>query len=151
MLCVESFIYKQLVHILSTKKGVLQKFCILMKNFCFQSNLDQFWPDCRTHEYCNLTKFGQKTKNLYQNAKFWQDPFLNCVNSRQQENVPLKTNWTLSCHKIMRDDAFGFHSTCFLIIIIIHLKRNYSWYGFGFWHVLIPAKNVCANQTQASR
>ena len=35
-------------------------------------------------EYCNLTKFGQdwtENKFFYQNAKFWQDPFLNFVDS----------------------------------------------------------------------
>ena len=29
------------------------------KNFCFLADLDQTWLDCSTHEFCNLTKFGQ--------------------------------------------------------------------------------------------
>ena len=57
-----------------TQEGVLPKFCIVI-------NL------LSTHEYCNLTKFGQdwtENKNFYHYAKFWQDPFLNFANSSKE-------------------------------------------------------------------
>ena len=41
------------------KKGVLTTFWPKIIFFCFQSNIDQTWSDFSTHEYCNLTKFGQ--------------------------------------------------------------------------------------------
>ena len=34
-----------------------------------------------TSIWLSLVKIGLKTKNFYHYAKFWQDPFLNCVNS----------------------------------------------------------------------
>ena len=61
------------------KKGVLLKFCILIKFFCFQSNHDQSWSDCSTHEYCNLTKFGQdwtENKNFLSVCKILVGPLL---------------------------------------------------------------------------
>ena len=61
--------YTEFLHLEARKfkKGVLLKFCILIKIFCFKSNLDQTWSDCSTHEYCNLTKFGQ---DWTENKKF---------------------------------------------------------------------------------
>ena len=52
------------------KKGVLTTFWRIIKIFCFQSNLDQTWSDCSTHECYDLTKFVQdwtenKKKLLY--------------------------------------------------------------------------------------
>ena len=41
------------------KKGVRLNFCIVIKIYCLQSNLDQTYSNCNNHEYCNLTEFGQ--------------------------------------------------------------------------------------------
>ena len=54
------------------KKGVLTTFWPIIKIFCFQSNLDQTWSDCSTHECYNLTEFGQdwtKSKSFLLLAK----------------------------------------------------------------------------------
>ena len=49
------------------KKGVLTTFWPIIIFFCFQSNIDQTWSDCTTHECYNLTKFGQ---DWTENSKF---------------------------------------------------------------------------------
>ena len=41
------------------KKGVLTTFWPMIKIICFQSNLDQTWSDCSSHECYNLTEFDQ--------------------------------------------------------------------------------------------
>ena len=71
--------YKELTRIAEIQKGVLPKFCILIRIFCFQSNLDQTWSDCSTHENCNLTKIGQnwtENKNFLSVCKILTRPFL---------------------------------------------------------------------------
>ena len=58
------------------KKGVLTTFWPF---FCFQSNLDQTQSDCSTHEYYNLTKFGQdwtENKKLLSACKILAGPLL---------------------------------------------------------------------------
>ena len=40
------------------RKGSLLLFGLVIKIFCFESNLDQTWSDCSSHEYYNLNKFG---------------------------------------------------------------------------------------------
>ena len=42
----------RIFYIFQTREGVLPKFCILMKTFCFQSNLNQTWSNYSTREYC---------------------------------------------------------------------------------------------------
>ena len=66
--------------------------------FCFQSNLDQTWSDCSTHEYLNLTKFGQNWTKYKKNLSLCKilarpHPFLNCIDS-SIENV-LKREYLL--------------------------------------------------------
>ena len=67
------------------KKGVQLKYCMVIKDFCCQCNLNQTLSDCSPNQYTAiwpcLVKIGLKTKICYHYAKFWQDPFLNCVNS----------------------------------------------------------------------
>ena len=61
------------------RKGSLLLFGLVIKFFCFESNLDQTWSDCITHEYCNLTLFGQdwteNKKILLQGQKVVRTPF----------------------------------------------------------------------------
>ena len=61
------------------RKGSLLLFGLVIKTFFFQSNLDQTKSDCSTHEYCNLTKFGQdwtqNKKILSQGQKVVRTPF----------------------------------------------------------------------------
>ena len=57
--CIWKKNYTLPTRVTEISEGVLPKFCILIKKFCFQSNLDQIWSDCSSHEYYNLTKFGQ--------------------------------------------------------------------------------------------
>ena len=59
MICTLIRFGKIVLESLKFKKVVLPKFYILIKKICFQFNLDQTWSDCSTHEYYNLTKFGQ--------------------------------------------------------------------------------------------
>ena len=56
--CIWKKNYTLPTRVTEISEGVLPKFCILIKKFCFQSNLDQTWSDFSTHEHCNLTKFG---------------------------------------------------------------------------------------------
>ena len=64
----------------------MPKFCILLNCFCFQSNLDQTWSDCSTHECYNLTKFGQdwteNKKKIIIGQKVVRIPFLKNAASR---------------------------------------------------------------------
>ena len=55
------------------KKKVILKFSIVIILFCFQSNIEQTQSNCSTHDYCNLTKFGQ---DWTENNKF----LLQCKN-----------------------------------------------------------------------
>ena len=86
-MCLSLFDFTNFVSIkilLSEYEEFPAKILHSVKFFCFQSNINQTWSDCSTHEYFNLTKFGQdwtKTKKFYHYAKFWQNPFLNFANS----------------------------------------------------------------------
>ena len=74
------------------RKGSLLLFGLVIKIFCFESNLDQTWSDCSTHEYYNLTLFGQdwtqNKKDLLQGQKVVRIPFLKNVASNVHVLAP---------------------------------------------------------------
>ena len=65
---------------LKFKKGSCQNFAQWqVKFFCFQSNLNQTWSNCSTHEYCNLVNFGHdwtENKNFLSLCKILSGPLL---------------------------------------------------------------------------
>ena len=86
-MCLSLFDFTNFVSIkilLSEYEEFPAKILHSVKFFCFQSNINQTWSDCSTHEYFNLTKFGQDwTENKKKNyrPKRSKGPFLKKVTS----------------------------------------------------------------------
>ena len=57
------FYYSLPTRVVAIQEGVLTKFCILIKIFCFQTNLDQTWSDY-THDWTENKFFLSVCKNL---------------------------------------------------------------------------------------